>query len=493
MRLPAAVLVASIASAPAHATGFTDAGFDLEAHQAEPWSVELDGYLRVRGALFGNLDLDRGPLADGELLFPVPLDDPRGQTLTGADLRLRADLAIYALGGGVAVKTRVDVIDTTLGGDPNADPATTTGQSPLPLVVRRAYGEALTPVGLLSAGRMGAHWGLGMVANGGDDIDGDGGDAADRIAFITPLAGHIWAIAWDFAATLGEVPRRGGQPAVGSAPDSDVEVLTFAMLRWFTELTRARRHEAGRTTLEYGLTASWRWQDVDLPEHTNLVVPRGLGYGLADVWLRVQSKALRVELEAAVLWGGIDEVSQTPGVHFRDAITSLQWGFAVESELGATRDVFTFGLDLGAASGDPSPGFDGAQAALPFDTRADAFRFHADYRVDRILFRELIGTVTDAAYLRPHARVRLVDFPRGELVLSLAVIASLALEPASTPGGARALGVELDPTLAYRSTDGFECALEHALLLPLAGLDNPALDLPAKPAQLLRLRLGYRF
>ncbi len=359
--------------------------------------------------------------------------------------------------------------------------------------VRRAYGEVLTPFGLLAAGRMGAHWGLGMVANGGDELDSDGGDAADRVAFITPLAGHIWAVAWDFAATLGEVPRKSGQPPVGLAPDSDVEVLTFAVLRWHSDLTRERRHAAGRTTFEYGLTASWRWQDVDVPAGTSIPVERGLGFGLGDLWLRVQSQSLRIELEAAVLWGGIDEVSQTPGVHFRDGVTSLQWGLVMESEIGERSDAFTFGLDLGIASGDPSPGFDGAQAALPYDTRADAFRFHPDYRVDRILFRELIGTVTDAAYLRPHVRWRLVEFDRGELVFSLSVIASLALEPASTPSGGRALGVEFDPTLAYRSTDGFQCALEHAILVPLAGLDNPELGLDARPAQLLRLRLGYLF
>jgi len=481
------------APSPGAATGFTDLGFDIESHTDDAFSVELDGYLRVRASLFGNLDLDRGPLDSGALLFPVPVDDPTGQALTSADLRLRGDLAIYAPGGGVAVKARLDALDTTLGGDATADPATTTGQRASALVVRRAYGEVLTPVGLLAAGRMGAHWGLGMVANGGDRLDDDGGDAADRIAFITPLAGHIWALSWDVAATLAEVPRAGGQPSVSRAPDADVEVLTFAVLRWHEPGTRARLHAAGRTTLEYGVTASWRWQDVDVPAGTDLTVPRGLGFGLVDAWLRVQSQHLRIELEAAVLWGGIDQVSAIPGVRFRDRVSALQGGLALESLVGGREDTVSFGLDAGLASGDPAPGFDGAQVALPEDTRADAFRFHPDYRVDRILFRELIGTVTDAAYLRPHVHVRIVDFPRGQLVASLAVIGSLALEPSSTPGGARPLGIELDPSLVYRSTDGFHCALEYAALFPLAGLDNPALGLTAEPAQLLRLQLGYLF
>ena len=45
--------------------------------------------------------------------------------------------------------------------------------------------------------------------------------------------------------------------------------------------------------------------------------------------------------------------------------------------------------------------------APPRDRTVDNFRFHPDYRIDRILFREIIGTVTDAVYLRPHARATL--------------------------------------------------------------------------------------
>ncbi|MFO0750425.1 MAG: TIGR04551 family protein [Myxococcota bacterium] len=515
-------LALAATAAAARATGFTDIGQDIEAHDkgAGAWSVELGGYLRLRGALFDNLDLDRGPTPSGELFFPVPIDDPTGQVLTAADLRLRGDLAVYAPGGAIAVKTRLDLLDTALGQDFEGTPSATTGQAATPLAVRRAYAEVLTPVGLLAFGRMGAEWGLGMVASGGDGLDDDAGDSADRIAFLTPLAGHIWALAWDFGASFAGAARKTPGLTVGLAPSSDVEALTFAVLKWYAPDARARRHAAGRTTLEYGLTASWRWQDEDVPAawlggraavanvDASQVVARNLGYGLADAWLRVQSRDLRVEAEGAVLWGEIGQASLVPGVHLRGAITSLQWGAALESELGRAESAVKVGLDLGVASGDPTPGFgavprgtnapqagdlDGPQASLPFDTRLDSFRFHSDYRIDRILFREIIGTVTDAAYARPHLTWRLVGFDRGELLFELAAVASMALEASSTPGGARGLGIEVDPTLVYRSTDGFVCALEHAVLFPLAGLDNPALGLSAAPAQLLRVRLQVAF
>jgi len=167
------------------------------------------------------------------------------------------------------------------------------------------------------------------------------------------------------------------------------------------------------------------------------------------------------------------------------------------------------GLDGGYASGDPAPGFganqpllgraprrgalDGAQSNPPADMRIDNLRFHPDFHIDRILWREIVGTVTDAVYLRPHVRWRFPQFGAGTLTVSVAAIASWAIEPASTPGSACALGVEIDPTLTYVSKDGFIVALEHAVLLPGAGLDNPQLGLQARAAQLIRARLHWVF
>ena len=121
------------------------------------------------------------------------------------------------------------------------------------------------------------------------------------------------------------------------------------------------------------------------------------------------------------------------------------------------------------------------------------FRFHPDYRVDRILFREIIGTVTDAIYVRPHGRLTLLDMPTGKLQAELAVIASWAAEASSTPGGESPLGIETNETLSYRSHDGFELALEQATLFPMAGLDNPVLGQDAENAQLWRARVAFYF
>jgi uncharacterized protein (TIGR04551 family) len=165
------------------------------------------------------------------------------------------------------------------------------------------------------------------------------------------------------------------------------------------------------------------------------------------------------------------------------------------------------GVDAGYASGDDAPGFgafpvfgdpapppgsfDGAQASPPRDTTVDNFRFHPDYHVDQVLFREIIGTVTDAVYVKPHARVAVLEVGPGALELGAALVASWAVKPTSTPSGERALGLELDSELRYASADGFALTLSHGVLFPGAAFDATTLE--ARPAQVFRARVGFVF
>ena len=516
----AALLTATLAPAGARATGFTDIGEDIKA-QTET-TFKISGALRVRGAAFYNLDLDRGPTPSGKLFFPVPLSDPKGQWLAAADLRLRTDLAFYAPFASVAVKARVDVPDNlVLGGTPEGIPGGSTTQLPTAaLRIRRVYGEALTPIGVIAAGRMGSHWGLGILTNGGDCVDCNSGDAADRIAFITPIGGFIWAASFDFSATGPSQPGKIPTAAINIDPTSDVRTVTVAFLRWRDERARERRRKAGKTTFELGAYASHRWQKNDVPATylpvasqvpltASQVMYRGYTATAVDAWTRLSGPWGRIEAEAAVLVAKVDQPSLIPGVLVNKPVKSLQIGAALESEFGSPEDAVTGGIDVGYASGDAAPGFganpplnaaqpkkgdlDGPQGNPPYDNAINNFRFHSDYRVDRILFRELIGTVTDAVYVRPHVRWNMVRLGTSWLTASLAAVASFTTFAGSAPGGKAPLGVEIDPTLSYGSKDGFAAAIEHAALIPLAGLDNMELGLKAKPAQLIRLRLMYAF
>lgn len=521
MRASALALALLLAPALAGATGFTDIGQDIVPTESPRFTI--DGAFRLRTEGLDNLDLDRGPTPSGQLLFPVSLSDPSAQWLTSADMRLRTDLAAYAPGGIVAVKARIDLLDELQAGSlPHGVPsASYTHDSPVPaLRIRRAWGEALLPFGLVAAGRMGAHWGLGMLTNGGDCADCDSGDSADRIALLTPIAGFIWAAAYDFSAAGPLVVRRDTVRSVDVDPSVDVRTVTFAVLEWHDDDARLRRRRAGRGTVDYGAYVSHRWQNQDIPASYlatatpvptdgSQVMDRGFTATAFDGWLRLTWPSFRVEAEGALLLAHVEQPSLIPGALLNQPVDSAQEGFALESEVGAPEDAFGIGLDTGYASGDPAPGFgafpqpgaraplpgdlEGPQANPPYDNRVDNFRFHPDYRIDQILFREIIGTVTDAIYVRPHIRYRIAQWGGQALNTQLAAVYSRAVEANSTPGGSNNLGVELDPTVSYGGTDGFNATLDYAVLFPMSGLDNVALNLPAKPAQLVRLRLSYVF
>ncbi len=487
--------------------------------------IDVHGAFRVRQEALLNLDLDRGLDPSGRPLFTVPLGG--GQTLDGGDLRLRTDLAIHAPGAGVVVKARLDVLDDVMwGGTPEAGtgraptPAASTGQAAGAIAVKRVWGEALTPFGVLAAGRMGAHWGLGVAANGGDCDLCDGGDAADRVAFASPLAGHIVAVAWDLASSGPFTPRRDERRALDLEPTDDASTWTAAILNTRSPSARRRRAAAGLATAEYGVFASHRRQQNDVPAHylpvaaprppaeldASDLMARGFAATTAGAWFRLTTPRVRVELEAIYARARLDQPSLVPGVLLDQPATSDQFGFAFETELAL--GAHHAGVNAGVASGDDAPGFgafpapggaaarpgdlDGPQADPPGDTTVDNFRFHPDYKIDRILFAEIIGTVTDAIYLRPHARLVLADAGPGRVELTAAAIVSWAVAAASTPSGARHLGLELDPSLEYRA-ESFRAALDYAVLVPGAAFDNPAAGLDAVAAQLVRLRLGYVF
>lgn len=486
--------------------------------------IDVGGVLRARGVALYNLDLDRGLTPSGDPLYPVPVSG--GQTLRHADTRLRTDLTARA-GAGVAVHLRVDLLDNvTWGAEPRGVPAASPGQEPPgdAFRVKRAYGEIVTPLGLLAVGRMGNQWGLGMLANSGDCADCDGGDAADRVAFVAPVLGHFWAVAYDVAATGPTARRPDGARSIDLEPTDDVRGVTVAVMRYASDLTRARRARAGRATIDYGAYYARRTQDNDVPgDYLPVAQPdggagvteaglmaRGYRATAVDGWLRLTLPWGRIEAEAAVLTAEVEQPSLVPGVLLPEPVTSTQWGAAVQSSFGGVGSDVSFGLDLGIASGDPAPGFgafpgptapagvegdlDAPQANPPLDNTVDNFRFHPDYRIDRVLFREIIGTVTDAAYVRPHLELRLLRLGRrATLRFAVAVIAAWALEASSTPGGASALGLEIDPSLYYEHVDGFTAAVEHGLLLPAAGLDNPSAGMSARAAQVWQLRVGYRF
>ena len=142
----------------------------------------------------------------------------------------------------------------------------------------------------------------------------------------------------------------------------------------------------------------------------------------------------------------------------------------------------------------------------PSDTYIRNFRFNRSYQVDMILFRELLGGVTDALYVKPGASYRIAD---GFNVFA-AVIYSRAIYPESTPSahvvnGAGVadgnLGLEINAGARYETEDGFFGELRWGILFPLQGLANNSANMTQfggapvtlESAQALRGSIGIHF
>jgi uncharacterized protein (TIGR04551 family) len=186
--------------------------------------VSLGGYFRLRGDVFDNLDLNRGATpTTGETVFPVPIDDPEhNDTLTSSNLRLRLEPHIR-VGWEVNVHAVIDCLDNVVLGSTPADSnrwagmsaATTSQEAPEDsLRVKRAWAEVGTPIGLLTAGRMGVQWGLGMLANDGNCLDCDLGNTVDSIGLAIPVGGQIVGLAYDVASTGPAVLALGRRGSV---------------------------------------------------------------------------------------------------------------------------------------------------------------------------------------------------------------------------------------------------------------------------------------
>ena len=121
-----------------------------------------------------------------------------------------------------------------------------------------------------------------------------------------------------------------------------------------------------------------------------------------------------------------------------------------------------------------------------FDKNITNFRFDPSYRVDLILFREVIGGITDAYYFKPHIAYRL----RPNLTLDGALIYSRAVFKESTPGDANDLGVEMDLGLRLELKNRFGFHVDYGLLLPLDGMDMARGVASRQEAQMAQRVLG---
>ncbi len=465
--------------------------------------------------------------------------------LTSADMRLRLEPTIN-IGDKMRVRSQIDVFDNlVLGSTPDgwflnglAQPqdarlsafsrtqvTPTYGQNSFEnsIRVKRAWAEVGLPFGELWFGRMPSHWGSGMLVNSGDCFDCDYGTNADRVMFRTggpKLKNFFLAALWDWVATGPTTRLYNPNTTTGQAYNADtlddVSQWGLAIGRMFNPQETKDMVDRGDLVVSYGGYFIYRRQDWDeaapvggkagafagatQASLSSNLVPRGAWAFIPDLWIRLDYKKLHIEAEAAFIGGKINSIADQMNFPTGE-VTILQFGGNAKAEYKMLHDALHIGLEVGTASGDqsedPSARLNFREAVhVPFNNRITNFMFDPDYHIDLILFRRIIGTVTNATYFRPSVWYDLID----QLSARLDVIYSIANVPVSYPGNSANLGLELDATLMYHNDrEGFYAGLAYGVLFPFGALNIPgtiygaAFNHDASAAQTFQGRIVVKF
>ena len=558
--------------------------WDDDAEKELP-PLELHGYLRFRGELFHNYDLgytDQRSFQFGKLTsFFTPFSErnpnrdipglsPSQATASnvGADtqgfatMRFRLEPTINVT-EDIRIKAQIDIFDNmVLGSTPEGFPnpsgfapiiAFTPGAVPPSdgtnalkdsIRVKRAWGEVVTPFGMLAFGRMGSHWGMGLLANDGNCMDCDYGDTWDRVMFVTKVAGHIIAPFMDFASEgltsdvyqmtqayvrgatgLGSsavVDRYQGRPFDLDQRD-DVNQYGIAILKKDSPKEIKEKLENGETVINYGLYALFRnqaWTTENRSYFTNssngssafqgrpdqpdlyrqpLFERRVARAWIMDPWFKLMRKKMVLEMEAAFIIGSIDENING------QQLDIMQWGAVLRFSDKYLNDTISVAFEAGIASGADGRGLGIRDSVLVAPERgsgqvasATNFKFDPDYQVDRILFREIVGSVTDAWYLKPTFQYNVTE----SFGVKAALIYSHAMNHRQWPGGTAdasgnrpggALGLEMNFDIFYKLEDFLYASIGYAGLFPFAGLQDATTNVVPTYAQSIFTRLIIRY
>ena len=210
-------------------TLLTAYSLQLIATSALAMDFTAHGYMRTRAAAFEDLDTQKTNSG-------IAHDNNRFGLISFNQMRLRVEPALK-VNDNLSIHTQFDVLDNIVFGSQATEQleilSPVVGTVTLPagpgsisvvggdagenqaLNVRRVYMDILFPIGKLRIGRQPSHWGLGIFQNDGNERQGDFGDSADRIMFMTQYdfadsgaltAGLVWDIAWEAQRD----PRIGG-------------------------------------------------------------------------------------------------------------------------------------------------------------------------------------------------------------------------------------------------------------------------------------------
>lgn len=502
------------------------------------WKLfEIGGYFRLRTDWLKNFNL--GFIDDpalGGAPFPRALachsslsGHPCSDSLSSANMRLRLEPTLN-IDETTSVHVQADILDnlvlgsTPLGNnlsgiynDTNRPPLVGLGNTQSAasnginsdrdaIAVKRAWAEVGTPLGILKAGRMPNHWGMGIWANAGGydpisgtyNYDADYGDSVDRVSFSAQVPGTLLRamVASDWNATRlvsnqtdANKGREGHPFDLDDSDDSNAWVGVISKMDSPQEFRDAV--DRGDTVLNYGVYFEYKTQDWDV-DLTNFklggafdparYVPRSLKTYSPDVWAKLASGAFTVEAEVVAQLGNIDSLNDQ-GITGTSKIR--KFGGVGRATWTGLDGKLRLGVEGGFASGDQwensPPGAtnvayanrlgDPAICNAQHSCTLKQFMFNRDYLVDLIMWRHLFGAVTNAAYGKPFLQYDLTK----SITFKLSNITSFALKPVATPGNSSMYGTEFDADLGL-ATERVFAGISYGILFPFAAMNHPATD-----------------
>jgi uncharacterized protein (TIGR04551 family) len=459
-------------------------------------------------------------------------DAPCDNSLSSANMRLRLEPTIN-LDEGTSVHLQADLLDNVLLGSTPLDTAIVDDRGPRPPVgafgngtqapvtrgvnsdrdavqIKRAWAEVAVPLGILKFGRMPNHWGMGILYNsggadpisGGYDYDGDHGDTVDRASFSLLIPGTnlraMIASDWNMTRPVSNqtAAGRGREGHPFDLDDSD------DINSWVGVISRMDSPQEFRDTIDrgdlafnYGVyfeykTQSWDYSldgfvlggPTDPGPGSAHFVRRNLKTYSPDVWAKVGFGRHLLELEAVLQFGAIDNLGDITDADNQPIIARAdvrKFGGALRYSWSGIEGKLRLGLEGGFATGDQWDNTPQGATNLAFsnplggpgDTLLTQFVFNRDYKVDMIMWRHLVGAVTNAGFAKPFIRYDITN----SIGFKISNITSFAHKIVSTPGNAIAYGTEFNGDLGYAS-NGLFVGVSYGVLFPFGAMSHPADD-----------------
>lgn len=382
-----------------------------------------------------------------------------------------------------------------------------------------------------SAGRMARHWGLGILENNGEDLDADYGTYVDRVNLLLRIY-RIYAeigYGWVSSGVTSESPKIYFGESHDMTDRDDVTEVTFSIFQKpMTDAERKARYDRmivrNKPVLDYGFYLVWRRQELDVEEKSWLAYQQGIydtqvpegGYDKIklvkrNAWTLTPDIFIKLEwvprlyerwffaIEGAGVFGRIGQLFEDDP---NSSMDIRAFGGAFQGQY--TWKGLTVGLHAGFATGDTAEYFGFLDKSNFMNQNMHnptlaSFYFNPDYRVDTLLFRHVIGTVTNAMYYKAFGEYDLFESEKQSLGGRVELLYARALERSATPGNDPNLGVELNLKVFYEEKDMFFAGIDWAVLWPLDAFDlipsfeNVGISTKSKWSTAIRARVGVMF